>query len=407
MRWTLLASAAAIFFTLGTGRPVAQQPRVQKVFVIAMENTNWTQPDGAVTGALQQIRGNPAAPFLNGLVDGTLTATVRGRTIVSQAAYAQAYHQVMATPTGAGAPHIHPSEPNYIWSEAGTNFGVTSDRPPYGLGGTNQDTTRHLCTLLGAAGKSWRSYQEDIDLVDAGSGLTNEVLPADQWTVPLTDRAGVSQAYTNPYNGSHQYNYAPKHNPPLFFTDTNGGNDETPANPMARHYAPLEQLRLDLERGTTADYNWISPDQYNDMHSNLLGRTFTYNGTRFEGAAARIAQADHFLSVIVPAIMASDAYRQNGAIVLWWDETEGTDSESYATTLPEIVISPLAAPNVDGKPFASQVPLSHSDDLRTMQDIFGVNPPAGVPYLGDAARARGLASLFAPGAVSPMNGSRP
>ncbi len=223
--------------------------RVRTVFVIAMENTNWTQPGGDVTGALQQIADNPAAPFLNGLVRGTLTTAVRGRTLSSQTAYATAYHQVMATPSGAGAPSIHPSEPNYIWSEAGTNLGVVSDRDPYGLFGTNQQTTAHLCALLGEAGKTWRSYQEDIDLQGDGSAKTDIMLPEARWTVPLAAIAGMSPAYTNPYNGSHQYNYAPKHNPPVFFSDTNGGDDATPGNAMARHYAPLQQLADGLGSG--------------------------------------------------------------------------------------------------------------------------------------------------------------
>src|ERR1700710_818168 len=43
--------------------------RVKTVFVIAMENHNWTQP-GTQTNP-QQIFQNPAAPFINSLVKGT------------------------------------------------------------------------------------------------------------------------------------------------------------------------------------------------------------------------------------------------------------------------------------------------------------------------------------------------
>ena len=42
--------------------------RGTKVFVIAMENHNWTQP-GTQTSP-QQIFLNPAAPFINSLVNG-------------------------------------------------------------------------------------------------------------------------------------------------------------------------------------------------------------------------------------------------------------------------------------------------------------------------------------------------
>ena len=103
----------------------------------------------------------------------------------------------------------------------------------------------------------------------------------------------------------------------VFFTDTNGGNNATPANPLSTQYAPLQQLTTDLANDTVADYNWITPDQYNDMHTALTGG---YKG--LTGDAANIKQGDDFLSQIVPLIMASDAYKNHGAIILWWDEAE-------------------------------------------------------------------------------------
>lgn len=377
----------------------AQPERIQTVFVIAMENHNWTQPAASSTSQ-PQIKGNAAAPFINALVNGSASATVGGVTtnISAQTAYAAAYRNVLANTSA----HIHPSEPNYIWAEAGTNFSVKNDNPPYGSGGNNQTTSQHLSTLLANAGISWKSYQEDIDLAKNSLGMTtNTVLPVEQWSVPLTAVSGISLAYTNRYNGSHQFSYQPKHNPPLFFADTNGGNDSTPANPAVKHYAPLDQLEIDLANNTVARYNWISPNIYNDMHDALLSG-FTYNGVKYTGQQAKIAQGDNFLRQIVPMIMASKAYKNNGVIILWWDETEAAtlfeNADDLNHTIPEIIISPLAHPNVAGKPYASTVNLSHSDDLRTMQNIFGVDQGG---YLGDAASAQGLDSLFVAGAVAP------
>jgi len=386
---------------------------IKTVFVIALENHNWTQPDHQFTGGQQQIYNNPAAPFLTGLVDGTLGTTVNGQTLTSQTAYATAYHNVLATPAGAtGLNSIHPSEPNYIWSEAGTNFGVYNDNTPYGPGGSNQNTNQHLTGLMQQQGVSWKSYQEDIDLLPAsgsvnqpgGNSLTSTVAAQSQWTVPLGNFSGTSAAYTNPYNGSHQYDYGVKHNPMAFFIDTNGGNDSTPANSQRLNYAPLQQLQTDLDNNTVARYNWISPDQFNDMHTALTGG-FTYNGTGFTGDQAAIAQGDNFLSLIIPQIMASQAYQDHGAIIIWTDETASTATgqlNDFNHTLAEIVISPDAAPNVNGKPYASPANLTHSDDLRTLQDLFGLHTNQTVSgYLGDAANAQGLGSLFAAGATSP------
>src|SRR5436309_13603660 len=95
----------------------ANAQEVKTVFVIAMENHNWTQPANQFTGNIQQIFQNPNAPFINSLVNGTAFTVVNGRVIniSEQVAYATHYHNVLATPTGNN-PHIHPSAPNYIWA---------------------------------------------------------------------------------------------------------------------------------------------------------------------------------------------------------------------------------------------------------------------------------------------------
>ena len=144
--------------------------------------------------------------------------------------------------------------------------------------------------------------------------------------MPLTSFSGTSASYTNPYNGSNQYNYAAKHNPQVFFTATNGGNDPTSANSQAQNYAPLQQLSTDLANNTVAHFNWITPDQYNDMHS-ALNTNFTYNGVTYAAGTdeEQIALGDNFLSMIVPEIEASQAYKNNGVIVIWNDETEGDE----------------------------------------------------------------------------------
>jgi hypothetical protein len=97
--------------------------------------------------------------------------------------------------------------------------------------------------------------------------------------------------------------------------------------------------------------------------------------------------------------MASDAYKNHGAIVIWFDESEqdgvaGDNPDDFNHTIGEIVISPRARKNVNGIPYASPINYTHSSDLRTMQNIFDVGP-----YLGDAANATDLSDLFDPGAV--------
>jgi hypothetical protein len=351
--------------------------RPKKVFVIAMENHNWTQPGGPGTGNPQQIFMNPAAPFINSLTNGTSG-------FGDQVAYATNYINA--------APGNHPSEPNYVWVEMGTpGSSVGTDADPFTAAPgctpvTNNTTDQHLSAFLTKAGKSWKSYQEDVN-VDLTS---NTPLVMSAWTSPISSHSGhFTLPGMNAYNYSTQYNYAAKHNPQVFFTDTNGGCPAT----ASTHYPPLQQLAVDLQHDTVADYNWITPNQYNDQHSSLSAGY----GVFPNGDQASIAQGDNFLARVVPLIMASDAYEDGAVIVLWWDESEGGDTPAF--TLPFFIISKEAHANVGGLPFAGSLTYSHSSFLRTMQKIFDVDPDDGFPFLGAAATANDLSALFRPGTI--------
>jgi hypothetical protein len=124
------------------------------------------------------------------------------------------------------------------------------------------------------------------------------------------------------------------------------------------------------------------------------GFTDPRTGIHYTGDQASIAQGDNFLSMIIPQIQASQAYKNNGAIVIWFDETENGDSSQF--TVPEIVISPLAK----GNGFQVTTPLTHSSDLKTLEELFGVYAPGG-GFLGDANTpgTNDLSGFFRPNAV--------
>jgi len=110
----------------------------KNVFLIMMENHNWSD-----------IKNNPSAPYIN-------------NTLLPTSSYAEQYYN---------PPGNHSSEPNYLWLEAGTNFGISDDADP---SINHRSTSQHLVTLLSNAGISWKSYQEDISGSDCpltGSGL--------------------------------------------------------------------------------------------------------------------------------------------------------------------------------------------------------------------------------------------
>src|SRR2546423_2838311 len=104
--------ASAVLSTLVYSGPATAVP-INTVFVIAMENHNWTQPSSD-TSAPQQIFNNANAPFINSIVNSafnggalnpkaTLFGTASPISIYSHVSYATAYHNVLA----GGSSHIH------------------------------------------------------------------------------------------------------------------------------------------------------------------------------------------------------------------------------------------------------------------------------------------------------------
>jgi hypothetical protein len=275
---------------------------IQTVFVIVMENHNWSD-----------IEGSTSAPYING-------------TLLPMASYCENYFD--------NPKDVHPSEPNYIWLEAGDNLGITNDSDP---ASNHQATTDHLVTYLQNAGVSWRSYQEDI-------GGT---------TCPVAS-SGL---------------YGAKHNPMVFFDDVAGNPPDPASANCIAHVRPYTELAGDLQNDKVAQYNFITPNLCNDMHNNTGCAT-----------SDEVKNGDTWLSAEVPKILASSAYQNGGALFITWDE-----SENGEFPIGMIVLSPKAK----GGGYKSSVKYFHSSLVRSIQEIFGVTP-----LLRDAANQPDLSDLF-------------
>lgn len=273
----------------------SQNPPVGKkithVFLIIMENHNWSDIN------------KTNAPFIT-------------TKLLPLGSHATQYYN---------PPGNHPSEPNYIWLEAGTNFGITNDNPPT----INHITSSaHLTTLLSKAGYTWKVYAEGI------SGNT----------CPLQS------------NGL----YAPKHVGPLFFSDVTNNNNPS-SQTCIKHIRPYTELQTDLKNNTVPNYVLITPNLCDDMHN------------------CSVQTGDAWMSKAVPAIMNSEAYQQNGAIFITWDEGEGGDGP-----IGMIVLSPFAKKN-----YANSIHYDHSSYVRTIEEIFDLKP-----LLGGARNATDLSNFF-------------
>jgi phospholipase C len=264
-----------------------------------MENHNWSD-----------IKGSSSAPYIN-------------NTLLPMASYATQYYN---------PPSNHPSLPNYIWLEAGTNAGIADDNPP---SSHPLNTTSHLVTLLSNAGISWKAYEGNI------SGTS----------CPLTD----------------SYPYAARHNPFVYFTDVTNNLSSSSAYCVA-HERPYGELATDLANNTVARYNFITPNLCDDGHDSCAPLNDP------------VKQTDSWLSSEVPKILNSQAYKDGGALFITWDEGEGSDGP-----IGMIVLSPAAK----GHGYSNAIHYTHGSTLRTLEEIYGVSP-----LLGAAQNASDLSDLF-------------
>jgi hypothetical protein len=286
---------------------------IKTVFLILMENHSWSTIKAA--GA--------SATYING-------------TLVPMGAHAEAY----LTPTSN-----HPSEPNYVWLEAGDNLGITNDNAP---SANHQSTKDHLTAQLETKKISWKAYAED----------------APSSTCPLT-ASGL---------------YDPKHTPQLYFDDVTDTNKASSVY-CQDHVKPLTELATDLTADKVARYNFITPNLCNDMHGNGFSGACSIVGND----SGRIKLGDDWLAAHVPQILASAAYKDNGVLFILWDEGDesGFPPSSSDGPIGLIALSPLAK-----KGYASNTAFTHSSMLRTVETIFGVS------FLRAAQTSNDLSELF-------------
>jgi hypothetical protein len=285
--------------------------RIKHVFVITMENE-----------AAAAIYGSASAPYINGL----LPKAARANTFADP------------------LPDAIPSEPHYVWMEAGTNqfsdATFTTDADPSAKNSTG--SAAHLATQMGAASPpvSWLSYQEGLN---ASTGAC-------------------------PVRSSGFY--AAKHDPYVFFQDI-AGNPPSASNALcaAHHRAyTAAALAQDLQAGAVAQYNFISPNVCHDMHG----------GSGCPGSDD-IRSGDDWLAAALPPLIAY-ANANDSVIFIVWDEPVGG-----STLIPFVAIGPQVKPG-----YASSVRFTHSSLAKTVEEIFGL------PILPTVASANDLTDLFLP-----------
>jgi len=236
-----------------------------------------------------------------------------------------------------------------LWLEAGTNFGVLGDTQP---GQPQIFTDQHLVKLLEDAGISWRAYAEP----DFGS--------------PVFDNCPLDFTFLDV-----------EHLAFVYFNDINDGLNPQSAECIA-HVRPYYQLATDLADHTVAQYNFITPNLCHDGHEGV-------SPCDANEPADNTLRSDTWLKQNVPLILESDEYKEGGALFIIWDEAE--DSGKFSDgPIGMFLLSPFAKGG-GKRGFSNSIHYDHSSTLKTLQEIFHVEP-----LLGAAAdpETKDLSDLF-------------
>lgn len=257
---------------------------IKNVFVIVMENHNWTG-DGSLS-----IKGNPEAPYIN-------------YDLIPNGAHANNY---------SNPPNEHPSLGNYLWMEAGTDFGINGPiKTALTVKANTQFTHEHLVYQLMSTGRSWKAY--------AGDPFPLNTCPVYRWPAPQV----------------------------LFSDITDDASYKAPV--CIAHIRPLSELAGNLANGTVPDYSFIVPDLCDSMHTECNG-------------VNQIKAGDDWLKATVPLILNSKQYKEGGALFIVFDEAHYGDGP-----IPMIVMSPFAKPG-----YGNGIRYTHGSLLRTVEEIFNV-----------------------------------
>lgn len=377
---TVLAPLGAV---LASSAPAsaATAPPIKHVWVIMLENESYNYTFGSA--------GAKFAPYLT-------------KTLPAEGALLKNYY-------GTG----HDSLDNYIAMVSGqaANYEMDEDcstfAPFLPFGGENFDNWTKDGQLSGegcvfpktAAGKpvltvgnqlsshgdTWKEYAQDMgnDPKRDGTVMTKNGPACGHPKLGGIDETDA----TGPANDS----YATRHNGFMYFESVIG-------NPAYcdEHVVSLKPLAHDLESvSTTPNYSFVTPNTCYDGHD----WPKCQNGT-----PGRLPRVDQFLKEWVPKIMASAAYKQNGMILITFDES-GDDSAASACCgevdslgysdpshpninepglygpgggrVGAIVLSPYVKPGT-----VSTKPYNHFSQLKTVDELFHL------PLLGDAKQGQ-------------------
>jgi phospholipase C len=210
----------------------------------------------------------------------------------------------------------HPSLPNYLALIGGDTFGITRSCEDCFF------NARTLVDEIEDAGLTWKTYQEDF---------------------PRPCFLGSSHIYVQ------------KHNPFIYFDAVR--LDEERCN---SHIVNLNELPVDLQSGNLPNFVFITPNICNSAHD------------------CDLKTADTWLGPWVDQLQAYPGMREDGLIILTWDEGQGDHGccgiEPGGGRVATVFISDRVKPG-----YQDDTPYTHYSILKTISAAWDL------PQIGKAA----------------------
>jgi len=244
--------------------------------------------------------------------------------------------------------------------------GTASYQQAVGRGCVYPASVPTLPGQLTAKGLSWKGYQEDM-----GADPRRESATCGHPGINTRD---------NTQQASVKDQYATRHNPFVYFSSITGSPS------CAKRDVNLSKLTGDLKTvATTPNLAYITPNLCHDGHDTPC----------VNGEAGGLTSADAFLRTWVPRILASPAYRQDGLLVVTFDESDSPQSDATASggempgpnsPLPGIVgpgggrVGAVVLSRHTTPGTTSTVGYNHYSLLASIEDAFRL------PHLGFAAQ---------------------
>jgi hypothetical protein len=315
-------------------------PPIRHVFVIVLENESVATTFGP---------GSPA-PYL-------------AQTLKSEGAYVPNYY-------GVG----HNSNDNYIAMISGqapnastqADCQTFSELTPGTLGANGQAvgtgcvypaSIPTIASQLSGAGLTWRDYNQSM-----GADLSRE---------PAVCAHPAIGASDNTQSATATDEYATRHNPFVYF---HGIIDDTTL--CDTHVVGLDALTQDLgSPSSIANYTFVTPDLCSDGH----------DAPCKNGQPGGLTSANQFLQTWVPQITNSPAFREDGLLMVIFDEASTSDTRSCCgeiagpgSPMPGItgpgggqtgavLLSPCIAPGT-----VTNVAYNHYSMLGSVEDLFSL-----------------------------------